>query len=261
MRANQAKRHARQVDAQAPRSQTSGRRTTDTLNSTKSPRKTKGPLPTALPAKQLSEPSDGDDASDMSAEVATNAIAVGACVLGYWGMPSASTGGLFDALKAQTDELKRGEMTGVEEMLYCQAVTLQGIFAKLLETAANRDSLHQQQLLLTIAFKAQAQCRATLDTLGNIKNPRAATFVKQANIAQNQQVNNGAGEYPGNHARAREKAARSEQNELLIAPKETNGNSVDTRATGATGGGDSTLEAVGKSNRPRIERRKTSLIS
>ena len=42
------------------------------------------------------------------------------------------------------------------------------------------------------ALKAQAQCRATLEALAEIKNPRPVAFVKQANISGgHQQVNNG----------------------------------------------------------------------
>lgn len=43
-----------------------------------------------------------------------------------------------------------------------------------------------------MALKAQAQCRATLEALAEIKNPRPVAFVKQANISgEHQQVNNG----------------------------------------------------------------------
>ena len=41
-------------------------------------------------------------------------------------------------------------------------------------------------------YKRQAQCRATLEALAEIKNPRPVAFVKQANISGgHQQVNNG----------------------------------------------------------------------
>jgi hypothetical protein len=42
-----------------------------------------------------------------------------------------------------------------------------------------------------VPAKPQAQCRATIEALAEIKNPRPVAFVKQANIAQGpQQVNN-----------------------------------------------------------------------
>ena len=46
---------------------------------------------------------------------------------------------------------------------------------------------------MRLAFKAQSQCRATIETLALVKNPPAVAFVKQANIAAgHQQVNNAA---------------------------------------------------------------------
>ena len=47
-----------------------------------------------------------------------------------------------------------------------------------------------------LALKAQAQCRATLETLATIKNP-PVVYARQANIAAGrQQVNNGPGSRP-----------------------------------------------------------------
>jgi len=44
---------------------------------------------------------------------------------------------------------------------------------------------------MRLAFKAQSQARAAIETLAEIKNPHQFAFVKQANIAGgNQQVNN-----------------------------------------------------------------------
>jgi hypothetical protein len=42
---------------------------------------------------------------------------------------------------------------------------------------------------LRLGSKAQSQCRATVETLNLMKNPPSAMFVKQANLAINQQVN------------------------------------------------------------------------
>jgi hypothetical protein len=67
---------------------------------------------------------------------------------------------------------------------------------------------------LGLALKAQAQSRATITALGELKNPRHATFVKQANIAHGpQQVNNGV--MPSDVASSREKNQKTEQNKLL----------------------------------------------
>ena len=83
-------------------------------------------------------------------------------------------------------------MRPVEAMLYGQAVTLETIFTSLARRATSQEYLKQFQAYLGLALKAQAQCRATLEALAEIKNPRPVAFVKQANISGgHQQVNNG----------------------------------------------------------------------
>ena len=83
-------------------------------------------------------------------------------------------------------------MGPIEGMLYRQAKTLETMFTSLARRAAGNDGLKQFQVNLTLALKAQAQCRATLEALAEIKNPRSVSFVKQANISGGpQQVNNG----------------------------------------------------------------------
>ena len=102
---------------------------------------------------------------------------------------------LAELLKGQHEQFKKvqaGDMQPVEAMLYGQAKTLETIFTSLARRAAHNEGLKQFQVNLTLALKAQAQCRATLEALAEIKNPRPVAFVKQANIANGpQQVNNG----------------------------------------------------------------------
>ena len=71
-------------------------------------------------------------------------------------------------------------------------------------------------------MKAQAQSRATISALVDLKYPRQATFVKQANIAHGpQQVNNfdssGALREQYAQARTRTEDSAPEQNKLLEA--------------------------------------------
>jgi hypothetical protein len=55
-----------------------------------------------------------------------------------------------------------------------------------------KDNLEAFDCLLRLALRAQTQCRSTVETLAEIKNPTSATFVRQANMAHGpQQVNNG----------------------------------------------------------------------
>lgn len=98
----------------------------------------------------------------------------------------------YEALMVQTAAVQAGNLKTPEAMLYGQAATLQTVFTALIRRAATADRIPQFQAAMAMALKAQAQCRATLETLAEIKNPRPATFVRQANIANGpQQVNNG----------------------------------------------------------------------
>lgn len=82
-------------------------------------------------------------------------------------------------------------MRRVEAMLLGQAHALQSMFADLAYRAKHQTGLAAIQTIIGLALKAQSQCRATLQTLSDVKNPKQATFIKQANIASQQQVNNG----------------------------------------------------------------------
>ena len=102
---------------------------------------------------------------------------------------------LFELLEGQRTQFKKvqaGDMQPVEAMLYGQAKTLETIFTNLAQRAIGQEYLKQFQAYLNMALKAQSQCRATLEALAEIKNPRPIAFVKQANISGGpQQVNNG----------------------------------------------------------------------
>ena len=90
----------------------------------------------------------------------------------------------------------------------------------------------------------------TLETLATIKNP-PVVFARQANINNGgqQQVNNATVPAGETTTPAGAHAANSSigQTELLEA---SNGQRLDTRATGAASGADPHLEAVGAINRP-----------
>ncbi len=93
------------------------------------------------------------------------------------------------------DKVKKGDLSECEATLAAQAISLDAIFNALArKAAANLNShLAAAETCLRLALKAQGQCRATVQTLAEIKNPRPVAFVKQANIAHGpQQVNNEA---------------------------------------------------------------------
>ena len=148
-------------------------------------------------------------------------------------------GGLIDQLRDTFTEVKGGDLHTLEAMLISQATALQTIFTSLARRACTQDRLPQYQTFLGLALKAQAQSRATISALVDLKYPKQATFVKQANIANGpQQVNNAGTQVGGTQsgtqpiARARTHAGKSklEQNKLLEANHEQAGKRMDTRA-------------------------------
>ncbi|MBI5591674.1 MAG: hypothetical protein HY881_14465 [Deltaproteobacteria bacterium] len=100
---------------------------------------------------------------------------------------------LEESLQASVNKVKAGDLSGMEAMLTGQAAALQGIFVSLAIKASDQTLLSHYQTFLTLALKAQAQSRSTIQALVELKFPRQVAFVKQANISGGaQQVNNGA---------------------------------------------------------------------
>jgi hypothetical protein len=127
-----------------------------------------------------------------------------------------------------------------EALLTSQAQTLDALFNHLTRLAyRNWSDLNVAERLLRLAFKAQSQSRATVETLGNLRNP-PMVIARQANIAHGpQQVNN------GEPSRTRE--IQSEPSKLL---EQTYGERLDTGAAGQAIGGDPAMATVGAVNRP-----------
>jgi len=153
-------------------------------------------------------------------------------------------------LRKHCDVLAKQDMRHAEDMLLNQAHALQAMFCDLARSAKKQSSLAQIQTLTVLALKAQSQCRATLQTLSDVKYPKQATFINQANIAGQQQVNNGV--QPNNTPPSREEKT-IQSNELL---KDTsNGTEIigmDTGTTRTASSTDSKLEAVGALNGAKL---------
>lgn len=149
-------------------------------------------------------------------------------------------------LTRHVNDSKAGNMNRPEAMLLTQAHTLDVIFNALAQRAGANIGTHKDaaETYLRMALKAQSQCRTTLEALAEIKAPKSATFIKQANIAGQQQVNNGS-VVNGGAGSAHEKTP-DRSNELLTeSPHAT----LDTRRTGSTGGESSPVETMGKVDR------------
>jgi hypothetical protein len=152
--------------------------------------------------------------------------------------------GLVDELRQQAATASRGDLQRQEAMLTAQAHTLDTLFNELARRSALNvgEYLDAAERYMRLALKAQSQCRATIETLAEIKNPRPVAFVQQANIAHNQQVNNGGAE----PSRARE--TENQQSKLL---EQTHGERLDTRAPETTGGVNPQLETLGAVQRTK----------
>ena len=148
-------------------------------------------------------------------------------------------------LERSIGEVEQGNLADVEAMLFSQAYALNVMFATLMTRANRQEYMPPTQALMSLAFKAQNQSRATLQALVDLKQPRQPTFVKQANISQgHQQVNNLA-----------EKNITS-QNELLKDSHAELDNGTATTPTGV----DTEMEALGKVHGGKNTRRKSEVI-
>ena len=158
---------------------------------------------------------------------------------------------LVDELRETFKKAKTGDLHTMEAMLIGQATALQTIFTSLACRAANQEQMRHYEAFLGLALKAQAQSRATISALMDLKYPKQATFVKQANIAHGaQQVNNGT---PHTDSPAHASQNQTQQNKLL-EDKTHERTYLDTRATPAAKPSYQAVEAVVKVQRAKKPR-------
>jgi hypothetical protein len=163
-----------------------------------------------------------------------------------------SVNALVSDLVKQCAQASAGDLSRSEGMLTVQAHTLDAIFNNLARRAALNmgEYMNAAETYMRLALKAQAQCRATLETLAAIKNPQPVAFVRQANISHGpQQVNN-----QGYETNTRERApARAEDSEIQPNKvlEQQHGERMDFGTARAAGGADSKMETVGASYRTK----------
>lgn len=150
----------------------------------------------------------------------------------------------IEVVRKMTDAVVQGSnLNELEELLTTQAVALNGIF-NYLALRAHTNIGHYPETVekyMKLALKAQSQCRSTIEAINEIKNPSSATFVRQANIGNAVQVNNGKPNLTSTHAGARTGKKQTEPNKLLAAdqpatlPTFTGGviNDLDSRKAAA----------------------------
>ena len=150
-------------------------------------------------------------------------------------------------MQAKTEQVCSGDLSGPEAILTAQAVALDVIFNEMARRAALNMGEHLQatDTYMRLAMRAQGQCRATLQTLGELKNPRQVAFVKQANITHGHQQVNNSETYM--HPRTGDFSANKlsgEGNELL----------PDTRASSFESNAHQEMETLGAIHRPQNAR-------
>jgi hypothetical protein len=153
--------------------------------------------------------------------------------------------GLLATLRDHASAVNDGDLSRTEAMLINQADALQSLFVNLTERSLRQEYLVHAEGFMRLALKAQSQCRATLETLSNVKNP-PVVYARQANVTTGpQQINNGV-----DLSRAREN--ENAPNQLLGAADELR---QDTRASRSAVKDDPPLEAVAKVHRAKDEGR------
>ena len=141
------------------------------------------------------QPCNRDETMDAStARILTAPSVQAAATIQQWQGDDQEVNALAKELTKQIATVNRGDLARAEGMLIAQAHTLDELFNNLARRAHHNlgTYMHAAETYLRLALKAQSLCRATLETLAQIKNPPSVAFVKQANIAAGlQQVNNG----------------------------------------------------------------------
>lgn len=146
-------------------------------------------------AKSISEPNATDKELDMkfarhllSPEVSGAAV-MESFTKNYTG-DHISFEDMAKVLKETTKDLtQKNSMEYVERLLLSQAIVLNNLFTSFARRASIQENLKWYETHMRFALKAQSQSRATLETLSAVKNP--PVYANTANIATNQQINNG----------------------------------------------------------------------
>lgn len=188
------------------------------------------------------------DLAAATARTLTSPEVGAASTIEQWQPDTHDVNELVKELQGQVKAVNSGNLERAEGMLIAQAHTLNEVFNNLMRRAVGQQYLKQWETYMRMGLKAQNQCRMTLETLAEIKNPRPVAFVKQANINNGgqQQVNN-----PERSAQARASAytedSSTQQTKLL---EKQHGQWMDAGAKGSSSGADPHMATVGKSDWP-----------
>lgn len=170
-----------------------------TNNNTKPPKKARPAIKTAPPANKANtlmlEEQRGKSHERILTEIGLSPIGGALQTTRTFSKPI--TGELditeaFHVLSEQAKKVQEGDLSQAEAMLIAQATSLNAIFHELARRGALNmgEYLNAAETYLRLAMKAQSQCRTTLQTLAEIKNP-PVVYARQANVTTGpQQINN-----------------------------------------------------------------------
>lgn len=158
---------------------------------------------------------------------------------------------LMEQLRNQAGIVQGGDLAPLEAMLANQAMALQSLSSSLVERALKQNHFPNMEGFMKLGLRAQSQCRATIETLANIKNP-PVVYARQANIANGpQQINNGK-----DNPRARE--IKSEPTKLL---EEIPDERLDFGEKATAIRADQAMAPVGTINRAKVNSRQEGSFS
>jgi hypothetical protein len=182
-----------------------------------------------------------------------------------WGDFAGSGADIVDVsadLASRGAAVHSGDLRPIEAALLGQAETLATMFTNLHLMAKKSTDLERMRVLLTLALKAQAQSRATLETLVETRRPRQLLITRQANVAQNQVVNNdGAVGLGGSHQVSPARTEKNGNAPIELLEEGPHAHSLDTRAARTSVGADphpAALEAVDRAPDARRQSRRVA---
>ena len=189
---------------------------------------------------------EGDDAKLAAVKAVIGPFVTNSNALSKFGRGSIgelSLDNIVAALAESSKLVNANDLKEVEATLFSQATVLNVMFGELTRrSAANMGEYFEtSERYFKMAMKAQNQCRMTLETLSNIKNP-PIVYARQANITNGpQQVNNNATSH-----------AHAEENKIPPSKvlEESNEQRMDTRTQSQASGGNPKVEAMATGNRP-----------
>ena len=180
------------------------------------------------------------------------ACAAAVTINAYPSVPGAvDRSGMGSEMMAQIAAAKNGDLSRGEAILVAQAHALDAMFNHLVQWATKEDYIDNAEVLMRLGLKAQSQCRATIEALDRIKNPRSYAVIHQANLANGPQQVNNRGAFddpqpgpPENKKSPNELSAERKQIELL----------PNARTPAPAGRINSTVAAVAKVHRTKNTR-------